>query len=178
MWFRKQFSFSLILVSSLLFGFGIPKDIEKRVNKEIERTFNSSTIEMIPIIVPEEINSELPSKINGTNFFTLSEGSELLGYAFVDKAPSKTAMFDYLVIFSQDLKIIHSKVLVYREEYGGEIGSKRWLKQFLGKTGQDRVKYESNIDAIAGATISVQSMTLAMDSLLRTIGLLQENKFL
>lgn len=178
MWFRKQLSFSLILVSFLLFSFGLPKDIQKRVNKEIEKTFESSTIEMLPILVPEEINSKLPTKITGTNFFTLSEGSELLGYAFVDKAPSKTAQFDYLVIFDLDLKVIHSKVLVYREDYGGEIGSKRWLKQFLGKTGKDRVSYENNIDAIAGATISVRSMTLSMDKLFQTIGQLQENKFL
>ena len=97
----------------------------------------------------------------------------MLGYAFVDQAPSKTAKFDYLVIFDSDLKIINSKVLIYREEYGGEIGSKRWLKQFLGKTGSDRVDTKKNIDAIAGATISVRSMTKSMDNLLQTIGILQ-----
>ena len=101
-----------------------------------------------------------------------------MGYAFVGNAPSKTAKFDYLVIFDRDLKVIHSKVLVYREDYGGEIGSKRWLKQFLGKTGNDRVSCENNIDAISGATISVRSMTLSMDKLFQTIGQLQENKFL
>jgi len=178
MWFCKQVSFSLFLLSFLIFGFGIPKEIEKRVNKEIEKTFESSAIELHPVVVPEEINRLLPTKITGANFFTLSEQSELLGYVFVDKAPSKTAQFDYLVIFDQDLKVIHSKVLVYREEYGGEIGSKRWLKQFLGKTGNDRVSHEINIDAIAGATISVRSMTLAMDKLFQTIGQLQKNKVL
>jgi Na+-translocating ferredoxin:NAD+ oxidoreductase RnfG subunit len=178
MWFHKQFCFSFILVSFLLFGFGLPKVIQKRVNKEIEKTFESSTIEMLSVIVPDEINSKLPTKITGANFFTLSEGSELMGYAFVGNAPSKTDKFDYLVIFDQDLKVINTKVLVYREDYGGEIGSKRWLKQFLGKTGNDRVSYENNIDAISGATISVRSMTLSMDKLFQTIGLLQENKFL
>ena len=178
MWFSQQVSFFLVLLSYLIFGIGIPKEIEKKVNKEIEKTFDSSVIEMQPVIVPDEINKLLPAKITETNFFMLSQESELLGYLFVDKAPSKTAQFDYLVIFDQDLKVIHSKVLVYREEYGGEIGSKRWLKQFLGKTGNDRVSYESNIDAIAGATISVRSMTLAMDNLFRTIGQLQENKVL
>lgn len=178
MWFSQQVSFFLVLLSYLIFGIGIPKEIEKKVNKEIEKTFDSSVIEMQPVIVPDEMNKLLPAKITETNFFMLSQESELLGYLFVDKAPSKTAQFDYLVIFDQDLKVIHSKVLVYREEYGGEIGSKRWLKQFLGKTGNDRVSNESNIDAIAGATISVRSMTLAMDKLFRTIGQLQENKVL
>jgi Na+-translocating ferredoxin:NAD+ oxidoreductase RnfG subunit len=81
-------------------------------------------------------------------------------------------------LFDKDLKVVHSKVLVYREEYGGEIGSSRWLKQFLGKTGNDRVSPDTNVDAIAGATISVRSMTRSMDNLLQTVGILEENDVL
>ena len=58
---------------------------------------------------------------------------EVLGYAFIDKAPSKTDEFDYLVLFDENLIIKKAKVLMYREDYGGEIGSRRWLKQFIGK---------------------------------------------
>ena len=83
-----------------------------------------------------------------------------------------------MVIFDANLEVIHSKVLIYREEYGGEIGSKRWLEQFIGKTGQDRVDHETNIDGISGATISVRSMTTSMDNLLQTVGILQEKKML
>ncbi len=101
-----------------------------------------------------------------------------MGYAFVDQAPSKTAEFDYLVIFDKELKVITSRVLVYREEYGGEIGSNRWLRQFEGKKGGDRVSPKTNIDAISGATISVRSMTRSMDNLLQTIGKLQERRVL
>ena len=61
------------------------------------------------------------------NFFKLTNGDILLGYAFVDQAPSKTAKFDYLVVLDTELKVKHAKVLIYREEYGGEIGSKRRL---------------------------------------------------
>ena len=82
------------------------------------------------------------------------------------------------ISINTELKVVHTKVLVYREEYGGEIGSKRWLKQFIGKTGGDRVNHETNIDGIAGATISVRSMTSAMDELLQTIGILQKNQVL
>jgi len=48
----------------------------------------------------------------------------------------------------------------------------------MGMTGSDRVDHESNIDGISGATISVRSMTNAMDDLFQTIGILQENKIL
>lgn len=168
----------LLLVSFLFLGFGLPKNVQKKVAKEVEKTFEVDEVSFLPVTVEESLNQSLPSKITGDNFHSIFKGDALLGYVFVDQAPSKTAKFDYLVIFNQNLEVINSKVLVYREEYGGEIGSKRWLKQFLGKTGGDRVDHESNIDGISGATISVRSMTNAMDDLLQTISILQENKIL
>jgi len=173
----KYISFFLF-VSLLLFGFGLPKNVQKKVIKEVEKTFEIEDFKMDAIAVSSEVNEKLPTKLTSDNFYRLTNGDQILGYAFVDQAPSKTAKFDYLVVFDVDLKVKHSKVLIYREEYGGEIGSKRWLKQFLGKTGGDRVNHETNIDGIAGATISVRSMTNAMDDLLETIKILQVNHVL
>ena len=175
---KSRLSAIFLIVSLLLFSFGLPKNIAKKVIKEVERAFEVTSFEMEAVYVSEALNDKLPVKITVDNFFTLTHGDVLLGYAFVDQAPSKTAKFDYLVLFDTELKVIHSKVLLYREEYGGEIGSKRWLKQFLGKTGGDRVDHETNIDGIAGATISVRSMTNAMDELLQTIAILQANDVL
>lgn len=176
----RKFKFiGIFLFASLVFvGFGLPKNVEKRVIKEIKKAFEVEDFKMDTILVSEELNEKLPTKLTADNFYRLSKGEEFLGYAFVDQAPSKTANFDYLVVFDVDLKVKHSKVLIYREEYGGEIGSKRWLKQFLGKTGGDRVDHETNIDGIAGATISVRSMTNAMDDLLQSIEILQANEAL
>lgn len=172
---RNQITGLLLLFTFFLFGFGLPKSIHKKVQKEVMNVFKVSTFSMESVSVSESVNAQLPSKITTNNLFKLMDGANLLGYAFTDKASSKTAQYDYLVLFDKDLKVIHSKVLIYREEYGGEIGSKRWLKQFLGKTGSDRVDIKTNIDAISGATISVRSMTKSMDNLLQTIGILQEN---
>jgi len=69
-------------------------------------------------------------------------------------------------------------VLIYREEYGGEIGSKRWLKQFIGKTKTDDLRYGDNIINISGATISVRSMTSAMNNLLLSLKTLSEKGIL
>jgi len=175
---RKPITIILLVLSVLFFGFGLPKNIQNKVKKEIEKVFETTVFDMEPIMVSSGLNKKLPAKISDDNFYRLHNSGEILGYAFVDKAPSKTAQFDYLVIFDTDLRVIHSKVLVYREEYGGEIGSRRWLKQFLGKTAGDRVDHETNIDAISGATISVRSMTRSMDKLFQTIELLQQNKLL
>jgi len=74
--------------------------------------------------------------------------------------------------------VTKSKVLIYREEYGGEIGSKRWLKQFIGKTKDDSVQHGIDIIAISGATISTQSMTKAMNELLESIKILHQKETL
>ena len=174
----KIFLIPLVVISCLLMGYGLPKNVEKKVRKELEKTFQIDGFTLIPLEISDSLNTELPKQLTSQNFLRISDGSEHLGYLFVDKAPSKTADFDYLIVFDTELKIVHSKVLIYREEYGGEIGSKRWLKQFIGKSGNDRVDHESNIDGIAGATISVRSMTTAIDELLQTIGILQKNKVL
>lgn len=167
-----------ILLHPELPSLGLPAIIEKKVIREVERTFDITEFSMETVAVPAELNKELPVKITADNLFKLVAGTSEIGYAFVEKAPSKTASFDFLVLLDMDLKIIHSKVLIYREEYGGEIGSNRWLKQFLGKTGNDRVSPDTNIDAIAGATISVRSMTRSMDNFLQTIGILHDQKVL
>lgn len=164
----------LILLS---LGFGIPERLQKMVDKELKKVFEISNLEVEPIVISQSITKDLPMEISSENFFKLKNNGLLVGYFFVDKALSKTAEFDYLVLLNSDLEIVHTKVLIYREEYGGEIGSRRWLKQFTGLTGKDRVSYGTNIDGIAGATISVRSMTISMDNLLQTIGILQQKEF-
>lgn len=168
----------LFLVVFLSIGFDDSNGLGKREMKEIEKVFEVTDLAYSPVLVSKEDNLELPSKIKGENLFRLLTKNDLLGYAFVGQAPSKTAKFDYLVVFDNQLKVIHTKVMIYREEYGGEIGSKRWLKQFLGKSSSDRVKAGENIDVISGATISVNSMTSAMDNLFQTVDILKKKGIL
>ncbi|MDH5413496.1 MAG: FMN-binding protein, partial [Flavobacteriaceae bacterium] len=76
------------------------------------------------------------------------------------------------------LVITKTKVLIYREDYGGEIGSKRWLQQFIGKSKEDNLVYEQDIIGISGATISANAMTVAVNNLLKSINVLQLNKII
>jgi Na+-translocating ferredoxin:NAD+ oxidoreductase RnfG subunit len=162
----------------VLLSFGVPKGILKMVNKEVQKVFDITTLQLEGVHLPNGISEELPAIISPENFYRLKQDDSLIGYVYLGKAPSKTANFDYLVIFNKELVVLQTKVLIYREEYGGEIGSKRWLKQFIGLSGKDRVDYKTNIDGIAGATISVRSMTLSMDKLFQSIGELQQKNIL
>ena len=174
----KSFFGILILIASIFIDTGLPKNIEKKVIKELGKTFQSNEFELQQLSISDAQQINLPKSVEAKGFHLIHAKELLLGYVYVDKARSKTAEFDYMVVFNSDLEVVQAKVLIYREEYGGEIGSKRWLKQFIGKTGTDRVKLENNIDGIAGATISVRSMTASMDNLLQAIGILQKNQVL
>lgn len=166
-----KFTFCITLVV-----FGLTDKLQKKVDKVIKSTFEIETFTMQAKTFSLEIVTQLPSDFSNDTFFEIKKDESLFGYAYVSKAPSKTDEFDYLVLFDADLVIITSKVLVYREDYGGEIGSKRWLKQFNGKKSSDELVYGDNIMAISGATISVKSMTNAVNNVLKSIKILQQNK--
>lgn len=162
----------------LFIASGLPKKIQKKVDKEIKETYQVETFAFNAITFSETITKQLPSTFGADNFFEIKTDAKQIGYAYVSKAPSKTAQFDYLILLDENLEVKNAKVLIYREEYGGEIGSRRWLKQFVGKTPQDELKYQENIIAISGATISVRSMTNAVNDLLQSLKILQEKNSL
>lgn len=157
---------------------GLPKNIQKKVDKEISEIFEIDTFKFEAFNIPNDISKKLPSKFEADNFFQIHSNNKLLGYAYVSKAPSKTDQFDYLVLLDSELVVLNTKILVYREDYGGEIGSKRWLKQFIGKTQNDDLRYGDNIMAISGATISVRSMTTAMNNLLQSLKILHSKNII
>lgn len=171
----QKFLITVFIVLPLSLLVKDPQQLGKRVDREIKDEFQISSFEHEAVLIPAPVSKELPAKITEDNFFRLKNGKNLIGYAYLDKAPSKTAEFDYLVILDKDLAIARTKVLVYREEYGGEIGSKRWLRQFEGKSKASQVR---NIAAISGATISVRSMKMAVKDLLASIEILQEKNIL
>ncbi len=165
----------LSVISINAHAFQLPKNVQKKVDKEVKSAFEVDELTMTSIEVSKAINAKLLTKITKNNLFKIINNDDVIGYLFSDKAPSKTDQFDYLVLFDKDLIIKKSKVLIYREDYGGEISSKRWLRQFEGKTSNDQLKYEKDIIAISGATISAKSMTVAVNNLLKTIKILQQN---
>ena len=166
---------SVLFAALLLTGSGLPGSLQKKVHRELSRALGETPCTLGPEPVPEALNASLPVRLTDANFFRVKQDGSTAAYVFLGQAPSKTADFDFLVILDTRGQITHSAVLTYREEYGGEIGSRRWLRQFEGLSGNDRASVGSNIDGISGATISVQSMTRAMDDFLQTLGLLQQN---
>jgi len=85
-------------------------------------------------------------------------------FVYIGKSRSKFEHFDYMVLFDESKSIKLVRVLIYRENYGGEVGSRRWLKQWIGIS-----KPKHMVDAISGATISVHSLKQSINTLLTKI---------
>ena len=169
---RGIFLIGLIAICS---AFKVSDKVMKKADKVIAKFYETPEFSKETISISAAANDETSSEFGEGNLFKITQGETMLGYGYIGPAPSKTSTFEYLVLFDADYIVTKSKVLIYREEYGGEIGSKRWLKQFTGTSSSTHeLKYEEDIIPISGATISVRSMTRAMNDLLRSIGTLKE----
>lgn len=177
----------LILMMYLVFGFtNQSSDIDlslkllKSIDKEIKKNWKGIDVTRSPLIISDKITRDLNLEVGKS--FTLIKDVDTLAYLFVRRtngcviggctnnlvsnidAPisnnftERYEHFDYMVILNNDLSIKKVKILVYDGEYGYEITSKLWLKQFIGYSGSD-LKYGTDVQAISGATVSAQSIT-------------------
>jgi len=146
--------------------------MDKKITKEIKTTLNLSDFNLEEIEVHQEMT--LPLKIKAASLFKIKSVEALKGYLYYGQAKGKAAKFDYIVIFDKDLIVAKIKLMVYRESYGGEIGSLRWLKQFIGLTHKSSIVYKNDIVGISGATISASSLTHSVNKLFKTLSILKE----
>lgn len=166
----------LSIVVLLISSFTTNKRTEALIEKEIKTVFNLVKYSKQPISVSSEVNKTLPIKIDETNFYKIKNEEKITGYYYLGQAFGKADYFDFIVIFDKDLIVSKVKVLVYREDHGSEVGSKRWLNQFNGKKTTENLTYQKDIAAISGATISAKSITNEVNKLLKTVTILHNKK--
>jgi len=81
-------------------------------------------------------------------------GDHLLGYVVSDAVIGKFQMINYAVAFAPDGRILDVEILSYREAHGGEVRSKPWRNQFVGKDASAALAVDNDIANISGATLS------------------------
>jgi hypothetical protein len=163
-----------VIASCFLFSSGIfPQkglDFEdKNLKKEIQKIGGSETVGMREISIPE-------AGFALGKFFTISDQNNSKKYIYVGRVNSCRAggcsnpslpasgletseYFDYLVVFDANLAVQQVKVYNYQATHGQEVTNKGWLRQFIGYNGSRQLSVGKNIDAISGATVSVQGIT-------------------
>ena len=136
----------------------LPKSVKKKIDKTLEGLYPGKAI----IKKAYDVNPEYREEMNALKIdavFELTAGEKIIGFLVLARADSKFDEFDYSVIYDGQISIKNVKILAYRENQGGEIGSKRWLKQFIGKSSDDPIALYEDIQGISGATISCVSAT-------------------
>lgn len=81
------------------------------------------------------------------------------GGCSIVKSENEYEFFDYFIIYNSDLSVEQVTVYNYEATHGHEITSRSWLKQFIGYTEGTKLEPGKEIDAISGATISVNAIT-------------------
>jgi Na+-translocating ferredoxin:NAD+ oxidoreductase RnfG subunit len=156
---RKIVFVICLLISSLLLHAGdYPKSVQKRIDKTLVKLFPKKVVELNEMHLSAELTSAYNS-VRRVKISRLRSAETDLGYACFASSKGKNDYFDYMVIFDKELMIKKVKVLVYRSTYGGEIMSRSWLKQFIGKTNGEEMTMNKDIDGISGATLSAPSIT-------------------
>ncbi len=160
--------FTLLFFCSTEIDYGINKR-EKKLNNFLAKSYKPITLVKEEIVIPDSLLIYEENKA----YKLSTSGDSLLGFLLFNRAlgcrvggcsadgGSKSGdnqdPYYFATIYNADFSIREINVLEYYSEYGVEITSRRWLKQFANKVvcGMD---LKEKIDGISGATISVNSL--------------------
>jgi electron transport complex protein RnfG len=115
-----------------------------------------------------ELKRQLGYELNKSSYFFFvatsdtASGTIVDGYAFIDDQMGQHRPITFAVKLSPDGVVLREEVMVYRESRGDEIRSKRFSKQFRGKTVRDSLRANKDIDCVSGATISSRAITIGV----------------
>jgi len=101
--------------------------------------------------------------------FNALQGPISLGYAVIVEEIGKHRPISFVVGVQPDGKVRDVAVMAYREAYGGEVRSRRFLAQYRGKSSTDDLRPYAEIKNIAGATLSVEAAGRAVTKALAVV---------
>ena len=99
------------------------------------------------------------------NVWEIQINDSTYNYAILDNVKGKSMPITFLTIFNENEEVVDVTVIKYREAYGGEVGRKSWLNQFINYSDTSNYKIGTGISGISGATISVHSVSKGIHKL-------------
>lgn len=164
------FIFAVIISTSNFAQTGIdyfPKSLKLQLSKK-----NSSIAEI-------KLAPELVRSLHSGKFFICAgqKADSLLKYVYVGRVNTcrvggcsiyqnsneESEFFDYFILFDKVGTVQNIKIFNYQATHGQEITSGGWLKQFRNYDGKKELIVGKNVDAISGATISVNAATFDIE---------------
>jgi hypothetical protein len=123
------------------------------------------------VVVTPERRAHVTAELGGTLpsmweerwvVFRVARGGTPVGRAFVVEEIGKHRPITFVVGLRPDRTVEDVAVMAYREAYGGEIATRRFLRQYAGKAPGDDLRTPQGIKNVAGATLSVEAASRAV----------------
>lgn len=147
----------------------------KLLSKVLKRQFDFTDFKLQEII--QSGNTFITSDNQGKYFkFQSSYDSTDILYVYIGRVLScrtggcqnptynpfitESEYFDYFIIFNSEKTVEAVRVYNYQATHGQEVTASGWLKQFAGYDGKESLIVGREIDAISGATISADAITM------------------
>ena len=166
----------LIILTSVLAASDIKISCEEHLSNlyPVDTDF-SMHILLLDKQVKKKVENKVKQKFyrDKLYYWNITKGDSTMAYAFLDNVIGKSMPITFLVILNINGNIINTNVIKYREAYGGEVGNKGWLRQFLNRDNNSSYNIGKDINGISGATISVKSMSKGIQKITTLYPLIQ-----
>ena len=158
------FSIGIVLFVAVFQNSSIEFYPEKQALKSVKSALKEKDVLLVEQL---EVISDVLKEEPMTIYCFEKAGGEKI-YAVFAQACGRHDNFDYLMIADVNYSIEKVKVLKYRSEHGGEIASKRWLRQFENYSSGE-LRYKKEISALSGATISANALVADIPKVLKIL---------
>lgn len=160
-----------MLTSKVLICWGQSSCVSRKLEMKVAKKYFRQEVSLVVAPYPETTGEWESYWHKGDCLYLINtpEGNE--GYLFSTRAKGRYEYFDYLVIFSNLLKVQRVVITQYRSDHGGGICSGGWLKQFEGYGG-GILTLGKDIDGVSGGTISATSLVNDMQRCHRLLNLI------
>jgi len=136
---------------------------------EIEKEVIELTIEQkVRIKQSGDIKGDRVLEMGFVVFIGKKEGT-VTGYAAEDSVRGKWGPIRYMLSMDPEGKVMDIVVLEYIERRGKPVAKRRFLKQFIGKGVEDRIRLNKDIRGITGASISSRGMANGVRKMVRIL---------
>lgn len=160
-----------IFIFFLFFSLAIPSKLIDKTENYIRAIFPESIIVSGKLTINKKLKTSAENQVKQRFFrdnlyvWKIINNDSINYYAVLDNVKGKSMPITFLTIFNQNKAIHTSTIIKYRESYGGEIGSKSWLRQYNDYTSDSTFVVGKDIASISGATISVHSINKGLKKL-------------
>lgn len=172
---KRSFLLLYLLVSiyTCLLGQTSVNFYPKSLKSELNKAF-SAEVKLSEMVAPPEIKA----KMRNGRFYKIDELStlSLIKYVYVGRVNTcrsggcasdeeynelgrESEFFDYYILYDSHCTVLQVKIFNYQASHGQEVTASNWLKQFRKYDGSTSLVVGKDIDAISGATVSVDATT-------------------